>query len=120
MPWWASFSGGESQKTACLQTCDQCLPEVTSKEAGLIVALHNQVRARVARGEEGRGRCFITFPKFYGSTFAFIGGGKDGSRAIFHQIVRGVGGGCLICWTRERFSDKTISLGRAPNLEQVT
>ena len=32
------------------------LSQVSSKEAGLIVALHNQVRARVARGEEKRGR----------------------------------------------------------------
>lgn len=31
---------------------------MSSKEAGLIVALHNQVRARVARGEERRGRYF--------------------------------------------------------------
>ena len=35
--------------------------QVSSKEAGLIVALHNQVRARVARGEERRGRYFSQF-----------------------------------------------------------
>ena len=32
---------------------------MSSKEAGLIVALHNQVRARVARGEEKRGRSLL-------------------------------------------------------------
>ena len=35
------------------------LSQVSSKQAGWIVALHNQVRARVARGEEKRGRSLL-------------------------------------------------------------